>query len=139
MEEFHSLRPRNFTPFLFSRGEKRGQVKGVKILFDRTKPRVYVSITHRSRKWISNGNFRALARANFKIEPANDLLGFRFTLPARLQTHGARFKCYSTPRTVAETQTLRYARAQRLDHRYSESCLNQVQPVPRLNIVVMPV
>lgn len=53
------------------------------------------------------GNFRG----NFEIEPANNwVLGFRFTgLPAQLQTHGARFKCYSTPRTVAETQTLRRA------------------------------
>lgn len=138
MEEFHPLRPRNFTPFLFSRGEKRGQVKGIKILFDRTKPRVYVcllriDLVNGSRMGIFEPWLAQISKLN------RQLLGFRFTLPARLQTHGARFKCYSTPRTVAETQTLRYARAQRLDHRYSESCLNQVQPVPRLNIVVMPV
>lgn len=96
----YPLRLRNFILFFLSR-ERNGGKLDVKIAIEGTC--LYVDV---------NGEF-SWALGNFEIErSANDrLLGFRFTrLPARLQTHGARFKCYSTPRTVAGTwQTLRYA------------------------------
>lgn len=121
----YPLRLRNFILFFLSR-ERNGGKLDVKIAIEGTC--LYVDV---------NGEF-SWALGNFEIErSANDrLLGFRFTrLPARLQTHGARSNVIQRREPWPE-RGKRYG-MQRLDHRYRESCLNQVQP--RLNIAVMSV